>query len=206
MSTEEKKHILKMVEDGKITPEEAIDLINALDENSAEGAEDASYPEADPTSEYEPDEGLDAIAEKVRGLWYIPLWIGVGITALSGLFMFWAMQSSGFGFWFYCSWLPFLLGVLVIALASGSRTSRWLFLRVKQAPGETPQNITLGFPLPLGLAGWGLRNFGHMIPKLNKTGVDEVLLALDEMPSGDTPLIVDVHDDEDGEHVQVFIG
>ena len=206
MSTQEKKQILKMVEEGKITPEEAIDLIDALDEDIAEGAEDAFSAEAGPTFGGESGEGLDAIAEKVRGFWYIPLWIGTGVTVLGGLFMFWAMRASGFGFWFYCSWLPFLLGILVIALAAGSRTSRWLFLRVKQAPGEKPKNITLGFPLPLGLAGWGLRNFGHMIPQLDKTGVDEILLALDEMPSGDAPLIVDVHDEEDGEHVQVFIG
>jgi polyhydroxyalkanoate synthesis regulator phasin len=36
MSSEEKKKVLKMVEDGKISAEEARKLIKALDESSAE--------------------------------------------------------------------------------------------------------------------------------------------------------------------------
>ncbi len=206
MTDEAQRHILAMLEAGKISAEEAARLMQALDGNPARDEEPAFEAEADPSSGFEADDGLAATAAKVRGFWRIPLWIGVGVTVMGGLLMYWAMQASGLGFWFYCAWLPFLLGVLVIALSAASRTSRWLFVRVEQAPGESPHKIVFGFPLPLRATAWGLRNFGHMIHGLDATSVDEVLQALAETPSGDAPLIIDVHDDEDGEHVQVLIG
>ena len=206
MSTEEKKQILKMVEDGKITAEEAIELFKAIEADFVAAEDGAFITEADPISTHEPDENLNAIADKVRGFWRIPLWIGIGATVLGGLWMLWAMQSYGFGFWFYCAWLPFLLGVLVVVLGAGSRTSRWIFVHIKQAPGERPENITFGFPLPLNSTAWVLKNFGHMIPGVQETGTDEMIQTLADTPLGESALIVDVHDDEDGEHVQVFIG
>ena len=206
MSIEEKKEILKMVEEGRITAEEAIALLNAIEADSVDIEGNAFITEASPQSTHEADADLNAIADKVRSFWRIPLWIGIGITVLGGIWMLGAMQSAGFGFWFYCAWIPFSLGVLVIALAAGSRTSRWLFVHVKQAPGEKPENITFGFPLPLRFSAWILRNFGQMIPGMeNVVGVDEILEALADTPVGDSTLIVDVHDD-DGEEVQVFIG
>ena len=132
--------------------------------------------------------------------------MGIGITVLSGLWMLGAMRSAGFGFWFYCSWLPLLLGIFIIAVVAGSRTSHWLFVKVKQSPGEKPENITFGFPLPLRLSAWILRTFGGMIPGMeNVVGVEEILETLADTPVGDSALIVDVKDD-DGEEVQVFIG
>jgi hypothetical protein len=206
MSAEEKIAILKMVEEGKITAEEAERLLEALEADDADFQEDAFDTEASQNFTSESDENLDAIADKVRGFWQIPLWIGIIITFLSGLWIQSAMQSSGFGFWFYCAWIPFFLGVLIIALVAGGRKSHWLFVKIKQAPGESPQNITFGFPLPIQLAGWILRNFGHYIPGMeNVVGVDEILETLAEMPTGDAVLIVDVKED-DGEEVQVFIG
>ncbi|MBT3337811.1 MAG: hypothetical protein HN855_06650 [Anaerolineae bacterium] len=206
MINEEKKQILKMVEDGKITAEEAIELLKAVELDDVEDEADVFETEASPSSTFEPDENLGAIADKVRSFWRIPLWIGVGFTVFGGLWMMSAMRASGFGFWFYCAWLPFLLGVLVVATAAGTRTSRWLFVHIKQAPGKTPQNITFGFPLPLRFGAWVLRNFGHMIPGVEATGAEEILGAMAETPAGESTLIVDVHDTEDHEHVQIFVG
>ena len=151
MSAEEKIAILKMVEEGKITAEEAERLLEALEADDVEAEEEAFETEASQNSTSEADENLNAIANKVRGFWQIPLWGGIIITLLGGLWMQHSLQSSGFGFWFYCSWLPFLLGVLIIALVVGGRKSHWLFVNIKQSPGESPENIAFGFPLPLGL-------------------------------------------------------
>ena len=206
MSEAEKKEILKMVEEGKITAEEAIELLNAIEADIADAESDAFSAEASQNHVRDEDANLNAIADKVRGFWRIPLWVGIGITILGSFWILSAMQASGFGFWFYCAWIPFSLGVLVIVLAAGSKTSHWIFVRIKQAPGEKPQNITFGFPLPLRFSGWVLRNFGQMIPGMeNVVGVDEILETLADTPIGDAALIVDVHDD-DGEEVQVFIG
>ena len=141
-----------------------------------------------------------------RRYWMIPLWIGVGITILGGLFLFWAYQAGGFSFWFGCSWLPFILGLAVMVTAVASRSARWLHLRVQQKPGERPQTISLSFPLPLRLTAWFIRNFGHHIPQLKNTGVDEMILAFGKQTSSETPFYVEVNEGEDGEKVQVYIG
>ncbi|MBC8336884.1 MAG: hypothetical protein H8E29_16630 [Anaerolineales bacterium] len=204
MSSEERKQILKMIEEGKITPEEGVNLLEALDDNSIE--DEAPYrAQAAPNSRFDPLDGLDEVASRVRSYWYIPMWIGVGFTVLGGLIMYWAMQASGFNFWFYCAWFPLFLGVLVVALAAGGHRSHWLFVSIKRSPDSVERDISLGFPLPFGLGAWVLRNFGHYIPNLNETIVNELLRVLEESPIGEPQLVVDVLDDEDGDHVQVFV-
>jgi len=205
MSSEERKQILKMIESGKITPEEGVNLLSALDENYVEDEVNDDFLNASQNSRFDPLDGLDAVAAKVRSYWYIPMWIGVGFTVLGGLIMYWAMQASGFNFWFYCAWLPFLLGILIISLVAGGHNSRWLFVHINQSPDSDDGNISLGFPLPFGLGTWALRTFGHFIPGLDEFSIGALLKVLDESSSGEPQLVVDVHDDEDGEHVQVFV-
>lgn len=143
---------------------------------------------------------------KWKRWWVVPLWVGAAVTVIGGLLMFWAYTASGFGFWFACAWFPFLLGVGILALAWGSRTAPWLHVRVQQAPGEKPQKIAISFPIPVHLTAWGLRTFGHHIPHMENTSLDEVILALKDVARDETPLFVDVDEGEDGERVQVFIG
>jgi hypothetical protein len=118
------------------------------------------------------------------------------------------MQGAGYNFWFYCLWMPFLLGVALMALAAWSRTARWLFVNVDRSRSRSggPRHIFLGFPLPLDLAGWFLRTFGNYIDGLKNTNVDEVVQAISLAKSIDEPLIVNVDDSDDGERVQVYIG
>lgn len=138
--------------------------------------------------------------------WVIPLWVGAGITVVGGLLMYWAFSTSGYGFWFACAWFPFLLGVALLAFAWGSRTAPWIHVRVRQAPGEKPQKIAISFPIPIRLTTWGLKTFGHHIPHMENTSLDDVILALKDVARDETPLFVDVDEGEDGERVQVFIG
>jgi hypothetical protein len=120
--------------------------------------------------------------------------------------MLWAYQASGLSFWFGCAWLPFLLGLAVMVMAWGSRTARWLHLRVQQRPGEWPRTIAFSFPLPLRLTAWFLRSFGPYIPQLKGTGVDEMILALGRTTGPTSPLLVEVEEGENGERVQIYIG
>jgi hypothetical protein len=71
--------------------------------------------------------------------------------------------------------VPIPVGVAVMALAWGSRSARWLHLRVHQKEGERPKNIAISLPLPLHLIAWLLRHFGSYIPNLDATGLDEVV-------------------------------
>ena len=206
MSSAEKKRILKMVEAGKITPEEGNQLLEALNASPSEHEEEAPIAEAGENPAFDTDERLKSLAEKVRSFWYIPLWAGIGLSLLGGWWMMRTMEKSGFGFWFYCAWLPLLLGVLAIATAVGTRSSRWLFVRIRQAPGEHPENIAFGFPLPLRFSIWLVRRFGHLIMDVDLRGVDDVLENIADSPQDDPVVIVDVHDEEADEHVQIFVG
>lgn len=219
--------ILSMIESGVITAEEGARLLQAF-ESDADQADFEAVPPAETVPAGSPPlEGESPVAEagevidgrsgpplgefdeqieKWRRWWQIPLWVGVGITVLGGLLMFWAYMASGFGFWFGCAWLPFLLGVAVMALAVSSRTSRWLHLRVHQKPGERPQTIAISFPLPLRFAAWFVRNFGRYIPKLDRSGLDEMILALGNTTGPDSPFYIEVDEGEDGEQVQIYIG
>jgi hypothetical protein len=144
--------------------------------------------------------------ERWRRWWIVPMWVGTGIVLLSALLMFAAYQGSGFGFWFGCATLPFLAGVLLMALAGFSQSAKWIHIRVKTGKDEWPRNIAISFPLPIRLTAWALRTFGPRIPQLKRTGVDELVLALAEHTSAETPFYVDVDEGSGGEKVQVYIG
>lgn len=144
--------------------------------------------------------------EKWKRWWMIPMWVGVGVLVLSAIWMYAAYANQGIGFWFVCAWFPFLLGVGMVALSYGSRRSRWLHLRVDQKPGERPQHIAISMPLPIGLASWFMRTFGHMIPDLKDKHIDEMLQAVSENTNAENPLYVEVDEGENGEKVKVYIG
>jgi hypothetical protein len=136
-------------------------------------------------------------------------WKGFG-----GSFWGWGSRlSSGFdvlclveAVWFFaCTWLPFMLGVAVMALAYASRTARWLHVRVHQKPGEKPQNIAISLPIPLRLTAWFFRTFKGHIPHMENTGIDELIMAL-EATNPDTPFYVEVDEGANGERVEVYIG
>jgi hypothetical protein len=219
MTDQERNQVLKMIADGTITPEEGLQLMQALDQESPAGklppASPAPFPAGNEAPQAEgqsnqPDLATDPRIERVKStvsrLWQIPLWIGIGITVLSAWGMYALMRTSGIHFWFYFLLLPLLLGVLITALAVGSRHARWLFVDIHQKPGERPERIFLGFPLPLKFTAWFLRTFGSMIPGLRTTNVDEVIQVIETGFTGTEPLIVNVDDGEAGERVRVYIG
>jgi hypothetical protein len=98
-------------------------------------------------------------------------------------------------------------GVLLIAIGSAGQGSKWLYVNVDRPYADDwPRNITFGFPIPLGLTAWFMRNFGHNINGMKKTQVDGIVEVLTATGESDEPFIVNVDDDEDGERVQVYIG
>ena len=206
MSAEERRKILQMVADGKISAEEAATLMRSLEE-LAEGEIQVIETESSSSGEGIPAAEFDQIRERARLFAWIPLGVGIILTILTAWWMFSIQQKAGLNFWFFCMTLPFLLGVLLIALGAGSRSSRWLYVNVDRSrQNDWPKNITLALPLPLGLAGWFLRNFGSHIEGLKGTKVDEVIMAISAAKTMTEPLIVNVDEGDGGERVQVFIG
>ena len=209
MSSEERKKILQMVEEGKISAEEAAGLMRALDADSAE--EQVEVFEVESSSGFE-ESGTSAPEfeeVKARALRFamIPLWVGVGIAVLSAWGIFSIQQTAGVNFWFFCLMFPLMLGVLLIAIGSAGPGSKWLYVNVdRRYANDWPKNITLGFPLPLGLTAWFMRTFGHNISGMNKAQMDGIVEVLNATGKSDEPFIVNVDDDDDGDRVQVYIG
>lgn len=221
--------ILNMIERGDISTEEGLRWLEALaksgslpaaqDDLEADLLEDPNISEQRYTksSSQPPDTGevlqppastdqLPFDAARIRRWWVVPLWIGVGITVIAGLLMYWANQAQGIGFWFACASVPFALGLLLMILAVQSRTARWLYLRVEQPQDEWPRTIQLGFPLPIRPAAWLLRILKGRIPNMPDIAVDEMLLALGRSATPENPFYVQVDDDDDGEKVEIYIG
>ncbi|MBL8061645.1 MAG: hypothetical protein JNK32_01400 [Anaerolineales bacterium] len=218
MSSEERRKILQMVADGKISAEEAATLMRALDEaagdesmgDSAEAEPEVISPGAGFSGERSEAPEIDEVRRRAGRFSSAFLWIGIIFTVLSAWAMFGTQQNSGLNFWFYCLGMPFTFGILLIALGAGSRTSRWLYVNVDRTRSKKgqdgPRHISLAFPLPLGFAGWFLRTFGRHIDGLKDTNVDDVVNAISMAKNITEPLIVHVDDADDGEKVQVFIG
>jgi len=212
MSSDEQKQILKMVEDGKISADEAMQLIKALEED-VEAEVEVIEPEAGTGSDFDADgdvhqssgQEFEEVKARARRFAAIPLGIGVVFTVLASYWLFVLVQNANYGFWFACAWFPLLLGILLVALSTGGMNARWLYVNVEQAPGERPQRITFGFPVPLGLLGWVLRNFGHYARGMDRQRVDDILRLLSTTDMRD-PLIVNVDEGDHGERVQVYIG
>lgn len=83
----------------------------------------------------------------------------------------------------------------------------WLHVRVDTGQESWPRHVAFSLPVPLRLASWGLRRWGHYASGLDATAVDELLLSLEGSINADNPIHIEVHeDDETGERIQVFLG
>jgi hypothetical protein len=98
---------------------------------------------------------------------------------------------------------------LLAALAQGkekrarsfqrSTDSRYMRVRVTDTfSGKTKVSVNL----PLGLVDAGLNIAANFMPDMGEMTVDDIGAAIKE---GITGKIVDVFDEEDGEHIEVFI-
>ena len=206
--------IMDMVEQGQISAEQGLRLINAMggqkkpkDVNEADSLvpvepievqEDESEP-TQPTISPEERHRLD----QLKRWWILPFGVGLIITILGAVWMFNGYSNNGFGWGFWLAWIPFLLGIFILSVSFQTSRSVWLHVRIKQKPGETPQRIAISLPLPMGLIRWFLRTFGHRISGLKDQPIDEYADIVDNL-SVDEPFYV--HVDEDGEEVEVFIG
>lgn len=209
MSAEERRKILQMVEEGKISAEQAASLMRALE--TEPDAAQIEVIQTEPTGGFKGSEKsameFEDVKARARRFAMIPLWIGVLIAVFSAWGIYGIQQSAGMNFWFYCLLFPLFLGVLLIVIGAGGQSSNWLYVNVdRRNADDWPKNITLGFPLPFGLTAWFLRTFGHNIQGMKHTNVDDIIQILDATKKSGEPFIVNVNDDEDGERVQVYIG
>ncbi len=211
MSSEERRKILQMVEEGKISADNAAKLMRALndDADAAEAEIEVIETGAGSGSKSSAAPEFEEIKSRARRFALIPLWVGVFITVFSAWIIYAIQQNAGANFWFYFMILPLMLGVLLIALGAGGQSSRWIYIDVdrrRAKDGDGPRHITLGFPLPFGFVAWFFRTFGGNIQGMSKGRVDGIVQVINATRDSSEPFIINVDDSEDGEHVRVFIG
>lgn len=198
---EDSLEILRRVRSGEISVEDGAKRLESLDPGSGANSSGALSEDASPDVRYAP--AAEIVHPELSGwgqAWQVLFWTGTGILTLSAVFMGWAYSSNHF-FWFYCLWLPMLLGTLAVLLSWWSRKARWVHVRVNGADGK---RVSISIPLPLSLASWVLRVFGRWIPAVKEQHLEDLSLVLDELGRADGPIIVDV-DDKNGETVRIYI-
>jgi hypothetical protein len=195
----ERLEILKMLEMGQIDAQEAAMLLSALGE--AQAVEDAG--EAPVEAPPPVREALEPMDTRWTKFWIYPLMAGGAILLVGALVIALVSLTGGAWGWLLCGWPLLLLGLLVFVLALWSRSATWMHLRISE---EGKRKMALSLPVPLGLAAWVIRIAQPFVPQLRDTGVDEVILAVRESASRGEPLFIDVQDDEDGEHVELYLG
>jgi hypothetical protein len=221
-TSDERQQVLRMVADGKITPEEGSRLLAALSGGtppaladpaaSTEPTDDMPRPEqTDPQQQaYTPEQEvisppppIDAQLPDTRHWWQVPFWIGAALLTAGAFTLAGALSSSAVCLALLCGLPLLLVGILAIVVAWFARNGPWVHIRVKNdRPGE--HNINLSVPLDLGVV--AVRVAEPFVPQMRNTGVDDVILSMKDNVKKDQPLIIDVNDDEDGEHVQVIVG
>ncbi len=216
MKNEAERKVFDMVEQGLISADEGLRLIKAMEGRKDSPASDVELQKADfkanqtDSIDYEqkdlpqiPEEELKRM-ENLKRWWILPFGFGMLIMALGAIWMYTGYSTNGFGFGFWMAWVPFLLGIFILAVSYQSRTSVWLHVRIKQKPGEKPQRIAISLPLPISLTQWIFSTFGNKIPGMQDQPLDEYTEMLKSV-SPEEPFYVHV-DEGDGEVVEVFIG
>jgi len=202
---ESKLEILKKVEDGTLTVEEGSDLLGILDLAAAKPAQPEIIRER---LEEEPE---TVEAPKVSGCWKAAwsmiLLCGAVLTGFSAFWVYQGYQNKGFGWGFWLSWIPLVLGVLIMIGGWILLESPWLHVRIHSKEEGKNVNIVLSMPIPFGLARWVFKTFGSSMPEeVRNKGIPEMLDEIETTLKKGEPFHVKVDDDEDGSKVEVYMG
>ncbi len=195
MEHEQWLDILRKVKTGDISAEEADRLLSEADDREAP----AFLPQGEPVPQVAPEEPLAGLGWW-KNAWLIPVWVGIAVLIFSAWLLTWGFTNERM-FWFYCSWLPLALGMLVMILGVWSRQARWAHIRIRDEGGP---KVTISVPLPIRLASWGLRTFGSRIKNLEDKHLETLPEILDALGDTRDPVTVEV-DGDGGDHVRVYI-
>lgn len=203
--SETQRQILQMVEDGKLTAEQAVELMQAVassDEPTASETEDVAAVSGEIIT---PTEAPDM--ERFRRFWQIPFFISLALLLGSGLWLRALYRSSegSITFWFVCIWSFFVFAFILTSLAFLSRQSAWMHVRVKEKHGR---RIAISLPIPLKIANWSIGFARGFVKEEGKLDMAAGFLAAAEdnfRTANADPLMINV-DDDDGDQVQIYIG
>jgi hypothetical protein len=205
--SDSQRHILRMLEDGRLTSDQALKLLQAVDRS--EGiADSAEVSEGVPPAE-SPEASVLPDMDRFRRLWQYPFFVCLSalLLTVAVLRSLYNLPAGANSFGLVCVWSLFGLMLVLTALSFISRQGTWVHVRAKRRRGKT---IAISLPLPLGFARWMLGLVSQFVGDSDRDRLTVVATFIDtakeNLRSVDAdPLVIDV-DDQDGDRIQVFIG
>jgi hypothetical protein len=202
---ESKLEILKKVESGVLSIEEGSDLLGILD--NAEVKKAAPEIVRDGGDEFSEPMEAPKVSGCWKAAWSMILLGGAVLTAFSAFWVYQGYEAKGFGWAFWLSWIPLVLGVLIMIGGWILLESPWLHVRIHQKEEKKDVNIVLSLPVPLGLAKWVFKTFGeHMPVEVQDKHIPELLDEIEASLKKGEPFHVQVDDEKDGAKVEIFMG
>lgn len=203
MTTDENKlEILRKVENGTLSVEEGADLIGIIEsaeKSQGDGAKDA------PVQAMEPMEKHEA-SGCWKAAWSIFLLGGAVLTAFSAFWIYQGYRENGFGWGFWLSWIPLVLGVLLMLFGWTLMESPWMHVRVRSEEGAKPAVFVFSMPVPINLARWVMTTFRNLMPaEVQQKGILEILDQMETAINQGEPFVIQVDDNKDGNKVDIFI-
>jgi len=129
--------------------------------------------EAEPQTQPElNEEEMKRIKSWHRWNW-IPLTLFLVLTGFAALWIYQGYRAGGFGWGFWLSWIPFLIGVLGIF---AFWNMKWVHIRVRDRKGGRVQRVSISVPLPLGILPWIFNTFNKYIPANVKEQQESILM------------------------------
>jgi hypothetical protein len=201
-SDEQKLEILRKVENGTLSIEEGSDLIAILEKTGKKQAE----PEIlDPIPPMEPIEKHEA-SGCWKAAWSMILVGGAILAALSAYWVYLGYKSHGLSWGFWLSWIPMVIGVILMIFGWALMESPWMHVRVRSKNQYKPGTYIFSVPVPFNIARWVMERFGQYIPeKVKKEEIMDVLDQAEASIKNGEPFKVQVDDDKDGSKVDIFI-
>ena len=208
------REILAMIERGELSAEEGMRLINAMGNHHGENEGSTEVSPERPIFMPEPEDVIEPSApriseeerrrmQRLKRWWILPFGVGLLIMVLGAIWMYTGYINRGFSWGFWLAWIPFILGIFLVAVSFQTSRSVWLHVRIKQKPGEKPARISISLPVPISLTQWFLSSFGNRIPGLKDQPLGNYSEILENI-SPDEPFYIHVNDDD--EEVEIFIG
>ena len=189
-TSEERQQVLRMIADGKITPEEGSRLLAALSggkppalaESAVPGEQSDNTPrteQAAPQQQaYTPEQEVvphpPPIEEQMpdtRHWWQVPFWIGAALLVAGAFTLAGGLSGSAICLALLCGLPMLLIGILAVIVAWFARNGPWVHIRVKNdRPGE--HNVNISVPLDLGVVAVRLALDGPVVRVLGLEAQD----------------------------------
>lgn len=190
--------VLGQLERGEISPEEAAQRLQA------------PPPAEQVSASAEPVEVIDPApqqAHKTPIWWVFGIGTGVLLAVSAGLWMRNDLLDGRLGLGFACAWLPMALGLLLIVLGAAARNSPWASIRIrsKKHGAHSQRAIDLDVPLPVGLASQAIRFASHRVAGLDLHDAEDLLKVIEDAKTRGKPIVIQAHDDDDNESVDIRI-